>query len=237
LRKTIALASAGALILSLGAAGLAQAGNSKQTVGVKLAQSHAGTAAKPKSVGALTVDMKVALDASDASFATRSAVIHFDKNLVFNTAKFPSCTEAQVRSGAGCAKAKVGSGAASGLALGQQEKLAVTAYNGPKGKTILLHVAGTQPLDINTVIVGQLKPDSGAYGRKLVVSIPANLQQPLAGVYATLTSFLTKVGGSSKGTPYVALKGCPGGKLNFKGDFVFTDGSKQTPTSTTACTK
>jgi hypothetical protein len=142
-----------------------------------------------------------------------------------------------VRSGAGCAKAKVGSGAASGLALGRQEKLAVTAYNGPKGKTILLHVAGTQPLDINTVIVGQLKPDSGAYGRKLVVSIPANLQQPLAGVYATLTSFLTKVGGSSKGTPYVALKGCPGGKLNFKGDFVFTDGSKQTPTSTTACTK
>jgi hypothetical protein len=237
LRKTIALASAGALILSLGAAGLAQAVNSKQTVGVKLAQSHAGTAAKPKSVGALTVDMKVALDASDPSFATRSAVIHFDKNLVFNTAKFPSCTEAQVRSGAGCAKAKVGSGAASGLALGQQEKLAVTAYNGPKGKTILLHVAGTQPLDINTVIVGQLKPDSGAYGRKLVVSIPANLQQPLAGVYATLTSFLTKVGGSSKGTPYVALKGCPGGKLHFKGDFVFTDGSKQTPTSTTACTK
>jgi hypothetical protein len=78
---------------------------------------------------------------------------------------------------------------------------------------------------------------SGAFGRKLVVAIPANLQQPLGGVYATLTSFMTKVGGSSKGTPYVALKGCSGGKLKFKGDFVFTDGSKQSPTSIAAGAK
>jgi hypothetical protein len=48
---------------------------------------------------------------------------------------------------------------------------------------------------------------------------------------------VTSVGGSAKGTPYVALKGCSGGKLNFKGDFVFTDGSKQSPTSTSACSK
>jgi hypothetical protein len=235
LRKTMTLALAGALILSLGTAGLAQALNSHQSVAVKLAQSKAGTAAKPKSVGALTVDMNVALDPSDPSFATRSAVIHFDRNLVFNTAKFPSCTEAQVRAGKGCDKAKVGRGNASGLAVGQQEKLAITAYNGPQGKTILLHVTGDDPLRIDSVIVGQLKPDSGAFGRKLVVAIPANLQQPLNGLYATLTSFVTTVGGSAKGTPYVALKGCSGGKLRVKGDFVFTDGSKQSPTSTVAC--
>jgi hypothetical protein len=238
LRKTMALALAGALILSLTTAGLAQAVNSKQAVAVKLTHSKAGTAAKPKSVGALTVDMNVALDPSDPSFATRSAVIHFDKGLVFNSAKFPSCTEAQVRSGApACAKAKVGGGKAAGLALGQREDLAVTAYNGPGGKAVLLHVTGTKPLKIDSVIVGKLVPDSGAFGRKLVVAIPANLQQPLGGLYATLTSFMTTVGGSAKGTPYVALKGCSGGKLKFKGDFVFTDGSKQSPTSTASCTQ
>jgi hypothetical protein len=238
LRKSLALAVAGALILALGTAGLAQAVNSHQSVSVKLTQGKAGTAAKPKTVGALTVDMKVALDPSDASFATRSAVIHFDRNLVFNSAKFPSCTEAQVRAGgAACGKAKIGSGKALGLALGQQEPLAITAYNGPRGRSILPHVAGHDPLRIDSVIVGRLAPDSGAFGRKLVVDIPANLQQPLGGVYATLTSFLTKVGGSAKGTPYVALKGCSAGKLQFKGDFVFTDGSKQSPTSTTACKK
>jgi hypothetical protein len=180
--------------------------------------------------------MKVAVD--DPSFATRSAVIHLDKNVVLNAAKFPSCTESQVRAGgAACAKAKVGSGKATGLALGLEENLTVTAYNGPKGKTLLLHVKGQAPLDIDAVIVAQLEPDSGAFGRKLVISIPANLQQPLTGAYATLTSFLTKVGGSAKGAPYVALKGCSAGKLHFKGEFVFTDGSTQSPTSTAACTK
>ena len=99
----------------------------------------------------------------------------------------------------------------------------MTAYDGPGGKAVLLHVTGTKPLKIDSVIVGKLVPDSGAFGRKLVVAIPANLQQPLGGVYAALTSFMTKVGGSSKGTPYVALKGCSGGELKFKGDFVFTD--------------
>ena len=238
MRKTMALALAGALILSLGTAGLAQAVNSHQSVAVKLAQSKAGTAAKPKSVGKLTVDMTVPLDPSDPSFATRSAVIHFDKGLVFNSAKFPGCTEAQVLHGdAACAKAKIGSGKAAGLAVGQREDMTVTAYNATGGKAVLLHVTGRQPLNIDSVIVGRLKPDSGAFGRKLVVAIPANLQQPLTGLYATLTSFLTSVGGSAKGTPYVALKGCSGGKLKFKGDFVFTDGSKQSPTSTAACTK
>ena len=238
MRKNLSLALAGALILALGTAGVAQAVNSHQSVAVRLAHSKAGTAAKPKSVGKLTVDMKVALDPSDPAFATRSAVIHFDKNLVFNSAKFPSCTEAQVQTGAAaCAKAKIGSGNAAGLAVGQQQDLAVTAYNGPGGKAVLLHVTGSKPLKIDSVIVGKLNPDSGAFGRKLVVTIPANLQQPLTGLYATLTSFVTSVGGSAKGTPYVALKGCSGGKLKFKGDFVFTDGSKQSPTSTSACSK
>ena len=238
MRKNLSLALAGALILALGTAGVAQAVNSHQSVAVKLAHGKAGSAAKPKSVGALTVDMKVALDPSDPAFATRTALIHFDKNLVFNSAKFPSCTEAQVQAGAAaCGKAKVGSGKAAGLALGQQQDLAVTAYNSPGGKAVLLHVTGSEPLKIDSVIVGQLKPDSGAFGRKLVVTVPANLQQPLTGAFATLTSFMTSVGGSAKGTPYVALKGCSGGKLKFKGDFVFTDGSKQSPTSTTACTK
>ena len=40
-------------------------------------------------------------------------------------------------------------------------------------------MTGSKPLKIDSVIVGKLDPDSGAFGRKLVVTIPANLQQPL----------------------------------------------------------
>jgi hypothetical protein len=199
--------------------------------------SKAGTAAKPKSVGALTVDMKVALDPSDPAFATRTAVIHFDRPRL-QLGEVPQLHRGadperrrRVRQGEGRL------GKAAGLAVGQQQDLAVTAYNGPGGKAVLVHVTGSKPLKIDSVIVGKLNADSGAFGRKLVVTIPANLQQPLTGLYATLTSFVTSVGGSAKGTPYVALKGCSGGKLKFKGDFVFTDGSKQSPTLTTACTR
>jgi len=238
MRKSAALAAASALTVAVGAAGVAEAVNSQQTMDVKMAKTVAGTSSKPKSVGTLTVDLKVNVDQTDAPFATRSTVLYFDKNLVFNGSKFPTCTVAQARSGSpACTKAKVGSGSAQGLALGQLENLVVTAYNADKGKQLLLRVKGATPLQIDTVIIGKLQTASGKYGRKLNVTIPDNLQQPLTGVFATLTRFVTKVGGTVNNTPYIGLKGCSGGKLQFKGDFTFTDGSKQAPTDTVNCKK
>ena len=166
-------------------------------------------------------------------------MIHFDKNLVFNSAKFPSCTEAQVRTGAAaCAKAKVGSGKAAGLALGQQQDLAVTAYNGPGGKAVLLHVTGSKPLKIDSVIVGKLSPDSGAFGRKLVVSHPG--QPPAAARRRLRHADLVRDERSAaapRARPTSRSRAARAASCKFKGDFVFTDGSKQSPTSTTACTK
>ncbi len=63
------------------------------------------------------------------------------------------------------------------------------------------------------MIIGKLSKDRGKYGYKLSVNVPANLQQPAPGVYATLTSFITKVNGSKKGkggVPYIALKALQG---------------------------
>jgi hypothetical protein len=237
--RKLPLLLACAIALALGVAGIAQAVSSKQTMKVKLAKNKAGTAKKPRDIGKLTVDLAVALDQRDAPFATKSTTLFFDKNLVFNSAKFKSCTEVQVRIGAAaCKAAKVGSGFAQAQAVGQQEDLTVTGYNGPKGKTLLLRVRGTDPLAIDSVIVGKLVKGSGAYGKKLVVTIPDNLQQPLAGLYATLTRFVTTVGGTQKKVPYIGLKGCPKNKkLHFKGDFVFTDGTKQSPKATAPCKK
>ena len=67
--------------------------------------------------------------------------------------------------------------------------------------------------------------------------IPDNLIQPLGGVTATLLNFSTSVVGTSKGVPYVGLKGCSGGKLKFKGTFLFTDNTTKTVTDTAACKK
>jgi hypothetical protein len=245
--RKLPLLLAGVLALALGVAGIAQAVNSKQTMTVKLQKNKAGTKKKPRPVGNFTVDLAIPeIDPADSEtpFATTDVVLHFDKNLAFNYKAFPACTEAQAYNGKGkpaaaCNKAKVGSGKAQGLALGLTQDLTVTAFNGKPAGSLLLRVKGSTPLDIDSVIVGKLSKDRGQYGNKLSVHVPENLQHPLGGVTATLTRFLTIISGSkmSKGKPYIGLQGCTKGKLQFKGDFTFTDGSVQHPTATAACKK
>ena len=237
MRKCL-LAAVAALVAALAVAGAASAIQGTQGLKVTATNKKAGTKEKPKSLGKFVVTTTTAPAPTDPPFATSLAVIYFDKNIVFGGKKFKECKDTTGATiDTTCKSAKVGSGTSQGVALGQTENLTVTAYNGPKGNSIYLHVRGTAPLDINSVIVGTLKNATGAYGKKLNVPIPANLQQPLAGVFATLTSFSTSVGGTSKGTPYVGLKGCPSTKkLKFKGDFTYTDGTKKTATTTLACT-
>jgi len=233
--RKVAFAAAVAALATVGIAGPAYAVNADQTVAVKTTPSKAGTKKKPK-----RIKMKVTTTTTpkdDTAFATKKAVIFFDKNIVFGGAKFKSCTAAQVQqSEASCpAGSKVGKGTAQGKALGITQNLTVTAFNGPSGKSVLLHVVGSSPLAIDSVIDAKLSKASGKFGYKLTVPIPDNLQQPIPGTYATLTQFITTVDGTAKSTPYVGLAGCSGGKLNFKGVFDYTDGTSQTATSTQKC--
>ena len=182
------------------------------------------------------------------TFATQKATIFFDKNLVFNGKAFKECKPSNKSAPVGsdvkakCASAKVGAGKAAGQAtVGGQENLTVTAYNGAAkangDRWFYLHVEGSTPLVVDSVIAATLTRGSGDYGVKLVVPIPANLVQPLAGITATLLNFSTSVGGTAKGVPYVGLKGCSGGKLKFKGTFLYTDNTSKTVTDTAACKK
>lgn len=234
MRKVAVLAVMAAVPVA--AVSIAQAATVDQTINVSVSPSKAGTKKKPVPVK-LKVDIKTKKKVASEEFATKTATIFFDKNLVFNPKSFPTCTAATVQSNeAGCAKgSKVGSGSATGEALGQVQNLKVSAFNGP-GSTLNLHVTGSTPLAIDSVIVGKLQKASGIYGTKLAVTIPDNLQQPLPGVFATLTSFVTTINKQSrKGKPYVGLAGCTKKKLNFKGDFVFTDNTKVTAKDTVAC--
>lgn len=239
MRKVMLLAVA-SLAAVLCVVGVASAVNPEQGLEVKLTNSKAGTKAKPKSVGKLNVSTPTTPGPGEAgTFATQTAVISFDKNLVFGAQKFPGCPLAQVeKDDSKCpAKSKVGAGSASAVFSGQTINLTVKAFNGnTKGTKIYLLVQNAQ-FNINKALDGTLGNASGAYGKKLTVKIPTNLQQPVAGAYATLTSFKTSVGGTSKGTPYAALKGCTGGKLKFKGVFNYSDGTSKTATTTANCSK
>jgi hypothetical protein len=231
-----------ALCAALGVVGVASAVDATQTFQVKLQHTKAGTKAKPKSVGSLKVTTATAPGPGSpaGTFTVDNAVISFDKNLVFNAGAFKACSTSDPGSiDSKCASSKIGKGSAAGSALGQNEPLDVKAYNGPKsgsGYKFYLHVFGTQPLTIDSVIIAKLAKASGKFGWKLTVPIPPDLQRP-SGVLATLTSFITTVSGTSKGKPYIGLKGCSGGKLNFKGTFHYTDGTSKDVPWTAKCSK
>ena len=131
---------------------------------------------------------------------------------------------------------KVGSGSATGIALGLTENLTVTAYNGPGGNKLELLVDGQSPLQIHSVIEGKLQEDTRPLRQEARRRDPGDLQQPAPGAYATLTDFKTSVKGTgSKKRPYIGLAGCTKKTLNYKTDFVFTDGTTSTATSTSKC--
>jgi hypothetical protein len=235
--RKLPLLIAGALVLALGTAGIAQAFT--QNMDVRVQKTKAGTKKKPRAIGTLTVDLSVDVAPTDPPFATTQTVIHFDKNLVFNYKRFPTCTEAQARAGvAVCRRADVGGGTAEAFLSGARLAIDVDTFNGPRGQFLLKLSGGTSGL-----LVGHLRPDRGPFGSKLVVNIPEELQRPGPGLVATLTKFFTQVSGSKtarkgkKRYPYIGLKGCSGGRLRFKGDFTFTDGSKQIKRDTVACRK
>jgi len=245
--RKVALFCVALFVGALGVTAVESAIQGNQTVSVSLKSNRAGTKAKPRSVSKLTTTTATTIVPGEPPFAATSATIHFDKNLVFSPSKFPKCSQAVVqRNNANCPKgSKVGSGSAqstlfSGANASGNPAPTVTAYNGANNKLYLLVV--NQSPAVRAVMVGSLRPDTGKYGRKLVVAIPGVLQNGgLPGLTITLTQFKTSVGGTFKGTPFVALKGCSGGKLNYKGDFTFRDingaVSTKSATSTGTCRK
>jgi hypothetical protein len=249
--RKLLFGSVAALVVALGVAGVASAVDATQAIDVKITNNKAGTKSKPKSIGKLNVVTTTTpgVGSPAGTFATNKATIFFDKNLVFNAKAFKECKPSNKSAPVGsevkskCASAKIGGGKAAAKAtVGDQENLTVTAYNGSAqsnaaNRWFYLHVEGSTPLKIDSVIAATLKKASGDYGYKLEVPIPANLVQPLAGVTATLLNFSTSVSGTSKGLPYIGIKGCSGGKLKFKGTFLYTDGTSKTATDTAACKK
>jgi hypothetical protein len=242
--RKVALFCAALVAGAFGVTAVASAIQGQQGVSVSLTSNRAGTKAKPRSVGKLTVTTSTSVVPGEPAWAATAATIHFDKNLVFNSSKFPTCSQTQVQQDdTKCPKgSKVGSGAAvatlflggAGSPVSPAPK--VTAYNGSGGKLYLL--VNAPPL-VREVMVGTLKTDTGKYGRKLSIpAIPEALQTGgVPGAKVSLTTFRTSVGGTFRGTPYVALRGCTGGKLNFGGDFKFLDVNNAASAASATTTK
>jgi hypothetical protein len=228
--RKVALLCAATVVGALGITAVASAIQGQQSLTVALQSNRAGSKQKPRSVSKLTVTTGTTIVPGEAPWAATAATVHFDKNLVFNSSKFPKCSQTQVQADdSKCPKgSKVGSGGAkstlfAGANASGNPAPTVTAYNGANNHLYLLVV--NQFPAVRAVMAGTLKPDTGKYGRKLdIPQIPGVLQNGgLPNLTISLTQFRTSVGGTFKGTPYVALKGCTGGKLSYKADIKFRD--------------
>ena len=206
----------------------------------------AGTKKKPRAVALKIRPFYDNLDADrDAPFAWTEATVHLPKELVFNSTRFAKCSPAQAATASGragaCKKAEIGKVNAKGFALGLVEPLKVGLYNGTQKDTVVMYLQGDNPVIIDHVIVGKLKKVSGKYGWELTFSIPADLQQPAPGAWATALDFKTQVNARSvkkgkKTYPFVGLTGCSG-TLNFGFSTKNSDGTTSKVELTSACKK
>ena len=237
--KKLAIAVTGALALAGIGAGISSAVDPAITISASMSPTKHGTKKKPK-VTKLVVKLATTPTPGEPAFAASDTIVHLGKQLSFNGKALKTCSASQVAADdTKCPHgSKVGSGAAAGTALGLTENLTVTAYNGPGGDKLELLVDGQTPLQIHSVIEGLLSKDSGKYGNKLSVHVPDGLQQPAPGAYATLVQFDTTINRvlGSKKRPYVGINSCPSSKkVNFGVDYVYTDGTTKSTTTTGKC--
>jgi hypothetical protein len=171
------------------------------------------------------------------------SVIFFPRGARANGRLFPSCRPAVIeRDGpSGCPRrSRIGRGRAEGRAGSTVEQVEVTVFNGPRGRTVLFHIRGTDPIAIDAVLVAPLaRLRGGRFAYRLTVTIPPNLQRP-AGVAAAVTLFRVTVGATirrqGRRRGYVETFRCPrSGKTPFRGVFSYVGQPDETINTNIAC--
>lgn len=232
MRKSLVALIAAALALTVTSVALA-VGATVQHFEVGVSPSKAGTTKKPKPI---TLKLHLSTTTTDGSqpYASNHVVIYMARGLIFNGAKFKSCSLAtlndQNQGPKSCpAGSKIGGGTATGnIGQNTNEQLTVTLFNGPKGKSIEVYLHGTTPAAIDAAFESKLVPiRSGAYGYKLVTDIPQNLYEPVPGLFTPLTDFnvTTKASTKVKGVTYgiTATTSCTKHKWPFRATWQYVN--------------
>jgi hypothetical protein len=230
MRKLAILLGAGAVFFALAALAFASV---TPTVSYTSPLKQKGKAKKGKPAN-LTytgiLDIKNSDGTQPASAPTTK--IYFAKQIVNNAKHFPSCKVSDIDGKTSipskCKKAFVGKGTAAsqagtpGTPAAINENLAVTAYNGNKGKQILLVLNASSPVAIqNRVIPGTIGKGAKGFGYSVTFKVPPDLQSQL-GLQISLTHFnvvfsssktvKVKKRGKTQKVSYLQLSSCPKSK-------------------------
>ena len=208
-------------VLALAAVAVAQYAVPVITTTGKVTPTKGGSKKKPKN-GSITSTVTV----NKESRVTASQITLFlPKNVKVDFTGFRYCPASQINSGGNCnAVKKVGSGSATALLGPNQTPLQFTTTVYPASKkeiTIVLKGSVSVP-----AFRGIISPAGGNFGQKITIPIPPQVQQPINGLYSSITGFTNKLGpvtgsvkkkGKTVKTLGVAVTGCPKEKAHHLG--------------------
>jgi hypothetical protein len=249
LRKPLIAVLTGALVLAFATVAFAAVTNT-YTVTATVSTTKAGSKSKPVPVG-LKFNYQVGEEAGQRPSVITGYSILFT-GIATHGEDFPKCTAAQINaagSDSSCPSgSSVGSGNVENIAgatnnpadKSQQCHLALTLYNGGKGK-LALYLAGgppTCPLSISQAIDAKYAKKGG--GSALEFTVPPTLGHPIANfdnAVVTVASSVKKlVSKKDKHGYFESVGGCKGGKRIISVTFTPESGSPATTTTTAKCT-
>jgi hypothetical protein len=246
-RRWIVLGTLIAAVAAVVASTAFAAVTTKITIKASISPKKVGTPRHPVPI-TLTTEVDMTNDPAAKQPPTLDkAIVFFPKDAIQNGNLFPSCS-AKILNGPGdnrCPKgSKIGSGFANGtIQFGTiNERVSITMFNGAKGKLVLFHVQGFNPLLINQTVEAKLqKLHGGNYGYKLTFPLPHNLQEVGPGQFAGVNKFFVKVGATIKShgkkRGYLETIGCPK-NTTIQGTFSFiSDGVNPVSDPTSASTR
>lgn len=242
-REYVPFARARALVAATTALTLAVVGaaNAAVSLTASVSPSTSGTPDTPTPASAsLTARISGApVGAPDGSGATKSIEAKLPYPMLFNPVAFPACDEARVRARRCPRSARIGTGKVVGEAAGGiVQTLDLSAYNGT-GYRLLMLVEGTSPLRIDSVLEGTIRSADGPYGMALLSEVPENLQQPVTGVFATVTEFRLRINATrrirGKRIGYFNTAGCRGGRWPLEVKVTYRGGATDSGRTSARC--
>jgi hypothetical protein len=228
LRKYLIAAFAVLTCLALASVAIAQ--NADVTATTKVSPSKAGTKKKPKNAKVTTFVKNNVPDTTAAKIE-----IDFPSTVKISGKGLTQCKLSAIQAGGKSAcpsKSKAGTGIAHAVVGPQRVPLNfnVTAFVG--GNNLVIFYIEQQGGTVTKALEGKISSASGKYKQKLVITIPADLQQPAPGLYAALVDLQSSLQ-LKKGKHYlVSTTGCKKKKHQFGAKLTFAPNPAPPPKPT-----
>lgn len=203
---------------------------------------------RPGAGTALTIAVRFSGGEEGVAPPLRQAVMHLPAGLGVAVGGVQTCAKSRLQSRgvAGCPSAAlVGRGhAVLEVHAGSQtipEESTMWAFRGPsQGGHPVLEILGRgeTPLDESVVSTAVLMPDSGPFGSKLIMSVPAIptlLHEPDAS-FTSLSLTIGRVAGNPRARAVVLVpRSCAAGGFQFAADFMLADGATASARAKAPC--